>query len=130
MVTNPQASESRSIRIAIVDDNSSVRNAISRLARSHGFECAAYESGETVVALPAPLDVDCLILDIHLSGIDGFETRDILKGRGLGSNVIFITTHADVNSAEWQRQLKGSPCLSKPFEERDLIGTIYRMLGL
>jgi FixJ family two-component response regulator len=130
MVAKPRGNQNRGIRIAVVDDHSSVRNAVSRLARSHGFECTAYDSGESVIAAPAMLDVDCLILDVQLSGMDGFETRDLLRARGFESAIIFITAHPELQSPEWQRLLKGSPCFSKPFEETDLIGAICRMLML
>jgi FixJ family two-component response regulator len=127
----PAASERtcfREIKIAVIDDDASVRNGISRLARSFGIVCATFESGESVLAAPGIGELDCLVLDIQLSGMDGFETRDRLEARGLRLPVIFITAHSEVSSPEWQRQLKGQPCLAKPFEANELIDAIHRTL--
>ncbi len=123
-------SDLRAIRVAVVDDDASVRSGISRLARSHGFVCAAFESGEKALSAPEIGEADCLILDIQLSGIDGFETRDRLEAQGLRRPIIFITAHPEISSPEWQRQLKGRPCLAKPFEEDDLIAAIHRTLEM
>jgi len=116
------------VKLAVVDDDPSVRRGISRLARSHGIICTTFESGESALAALDIGDSDCLILDIQLTGINGFETRDRLEARGLRLPVIFITAHPEVSSPDWQRHLKGQPCLAKPFEEGELMDTIRHML--
>jgi FixJ family two-component response regulator len=121
-------SDIRTVKVAVVDDDASVRSGLSRLARSHGFACTTFESGEKALTAPEIGQADCIILDIRLSGIDGFETRDRLEAQGLRVPIIFITAHPDVGSPEWQRQLKGRPCFAKPFEENDLIDAIQRTL--
>jgi FixJ family two-component response regulator len=128
MLSNATLSDLRAIRVVVVDDDASVRRGISRLARSHGFVCTTFESGERALSAPEIADVDCLILDIQLSGIDGFETRDRLEAQGLRVPIIFITAHPEISSPEWQRQLKGRLCFAKPFEETDLIAAIHRTL--
>jgi FixJ family two-component response regulator len=130
MIEKDTRSQPRTIKLAVVDDDASVRNGISRLARSHGFVCTTFDSGESALSESALDGVDCVILDIQLGGIDGFETRDLLAARGLRLPVIFITAHLEANSPEWQRHLKGSTCLSKPFEATDLISAIYRTVEL
>ena len=128
MPDKPTKTYFAAIKVTVIDDDASVRNGISRLARSHDFICTTFESGESAVAAPSIGETDCLILDIQLSGMDGFETRDRLEALGLQLPVVFITGHAEIKSPEWQRQLKGSPCLSKPFEAGDLIEAIHRIL--
>ena len=68
-------------------------------------------------------------MDIHLPGIDGFETRDRLEAMGSVVPLIFITAHSEISSPDWKTQLRGYPCLAKPFEEGELIGAIGRILG-
>src|SRR5271157_5322321 len=128
MFLNATLSDHRAVNVAVVDDDASVRSGISRLARSHGFVCTTFESGEKALSAPEIGEADCLILDIQLSGIDGFETRDRLEALGMSLPIIFITAHPEISSREWQRQLKGRPCLAKPFEESDLIDEIHRTL--
>ena len=118
----------RAIRVAVIDDDPSVRRGVSRLMRSQGFVCTTFESGEAAVAAPEIVETDCIILDVNLTGIDGFETRDLLEARGTRLPVIFITALSETSSREWQYQLKGSPCLRKPFEEGDLVGAIRSIL--
>jgi FixJ family two-component response regulator len=124
MLPDAALSQLRILRIAIVDDDPSVCEGLSRLARSHGIECTTFGSGEGALAFPDIGQADCLILDINLPGIDGFETRDRLEARGLQTPIIFITAHTGTGEAEWQRKLKGRHCLRKPFDESDLIDAI------
>ena len=117
------------MNIALVDDDASVRRGVSRLLRSQGFVCTTFESGEDALAAPDLSRADCLILDVNLTGIDGFETRDRLEAIGLNLPVIFITALLNINTYEWRSRLHGSPCLSKPFEESELIAAIRSILG-
>lgn len=121
--------DGRVLRITVIDDDASVRRGISRLARSYGFSCTAFESGESALMSPDLGESDCLIVDIQLTGIDGFETRDRLEARGVRLPLIFITAHPEINSPEWQSRLRGYPFLTKPFEEGELFGIIDRILG-
>ncbi len=119
----------RAANITLIEDDPSVRRGVSRLLRSQGFVCTAFESGEAALAAPDLSRTDCLILDVNLTGIDGFETRDRLQAIGLNLPVIFITALLDINSYEWRSRLHGSPCLSKPFEESELIAAIRSILS-
>ena len=112
------------VRVGLVDDDPSVRRATVRLLRSHGYSCTAYESGEQALADPALLKLDCLILDIQLAGITGFEIRDRLRNSGSGIPLFFITAHSEANLASWSSSMGNSPYLTKPFDEHRLIGMI------
>lgn len=117
-----------SIEIDLVDDDASVRRGVSRLLRSHGFSCRTYECGEAALADPMIGSADCLILDVQLPGIDGFETRDKLRQQGLNIPILFITGHPDIESSEWLRRLGGQPFLGKPFQDVELVAMIRRLL--
>lgn len=120
---------SRSNLIALVDDEPSVRSAVSRLLRSHNFECVAYASAERALADPEIFRAQCHILDIQLQGMDGFELRDQIKVGGWNIPCLFITAHFDEGSPEWNRRIGDTPYLLKPFDEAQLIMTIKRLMG-
>ena len=62
---------SRNLRITLVDDDASVRSAVSRLLRSNNYTCKTYESAESALADPGFTTGDCLVLDVQLSGMNG-----------------------------------------------------------
>lgn len=116
-------------RIGLIDDDVSVRRGLSRLMRTHGFECMVYASGEAALEDAELTSADFLIVDIQLSGMDGFAIRDRLREKGVATPMVFITAYIDADSAEWQRRMGSTPYLPKPFEATDLFETIDRVLG-
>src|SRR5664279_721180 len=116
------------IRIALIDDDASVRSAVSRLLRSHDYACKAYESAETALADPELRHADCMVLDVQLSGMDGFALRDRLLHDGVSTPCLFITGHAETDSPEWKRGIGTNPCVIKPFDESPLLTTIRNLL--
>jgi FixJ family two-component response regulator len=117
------------VRIALIDDDLSVRKAISRLLYTHGYACKTYESGEEALADPALLRVDCLVVDIQLGGIDGIELCE--RVHALGSSVphVFITASTDRNLPKSPSHIRDSILLVKPVEENDLIDSIQRSIA-
>lgn len=115
--------------ITVVDDDPSVRKSMERLLRAAGFEAITFASARDFLdgggLAPAP---ECLILDIHLGGMNGFELYDHLMAAGSAVPVIFITAHDDAPTRERARQNGSSGYLRKPFEQHALLGAIYRAL--
>jgi FixJ family two-component response regulator len=116
------------IRIALIDDDASVRGAVSRLLRSHDYACNAYESAESALADPALRRADCLVVDVQLAGMDGFALRDRLVRDGIRVPCLFITAHAETDSPEWIRAIGTNPCVIKPFDEAQLLAAICKQL--
>jgi FixJ family two-component response regulator len=102
--------------ISIVDDDASIREALKSLMRSVRFNVDAFASAEEFLASERVDDTACLILDVYLPGMNGFEGRDI--------PIIFITAHSD--EASRQRALKGGAIdfLSKPVRRDTLLKAI------
>jgi len=116
------------IHIALIDDDSSVRKAVSRLLRSHDYACSAYESAESALNDPALLGMHCLVIDVQLSGMSGFAFRDRLLQSGIRIPSLFITGHADLGSPDWVQSLGNTPCVQKPFDEAQLLSVIEGLL--
>jgi FixJ family two-component response regulator len=116
------------ITIALIDDDASVRRAVSRLLRSHDYACNAYESAENALADPDLRQADCLVLDVQLSGMNGFALRDRLLRDGVQVPCLFITAHPETDSPEWKRAIGNAPCVIKPFDEAQLLAAIHQQL--
>src|SRR5271156_969799 len=116
------------VRIALVDDDLSMRKAISRLLRTHGYACVTYESGEEALEDPELLRMDCMVVDIQLGGINGIELCERVRALGSSISQVFITAHVDSNFPDYLSQIHGSILLVKPFDESDLVESIQRSL--
>jgi FixJ family two-component response regulator len=110
--------------ISIVDDDASIREALKGLMRSFRFCADAYGSAEEFLASERINDTACLILDVYLPGMNGFELQNRLNAEGRTIPIIFITAHSDEVSR--QRALKGGAIefLSKPVRREVLLKAI------
>ncbi len=111
-------------RISIVDDDASIREALKSLMRSVRFDVEAFASAEEFLASGRLKDTACLILDVNLPGMNGFELQTHLQAERHGIPIIFITAHAD--EASRQRALKSGAIefLSKPVRREPLFRAI------
>lgn len=114
--------------VAIVDDDPSVRRALSRLLRSCGLPVETYASAEEFLASASPRDVACLLLDIHMDGISGSDLFDLLAGAGKLPPTIVITAHASDRVCSRIRDT-GTIIFSKPIESVALVSAVGRALG-
>ena len=79
--------------ILIVDDHPSFRAAARRLLESEGYDVIGEEAdGESGVGAAASLSPDVVLLDVHLPGIDGFETASRIRAAGNGTAVILTSS--------------------------------------
>jgi FixJ family two-component response regulator len=111
-------------RISIVDDDASIREALKSLMRSVRFNVEAFASAEEFLASDRLNDTACLILDVNLPGMNGFELQKHLNIERRGIPIIFITAHAD--EASRRRALKGGAIefLGKPVRREPLFKAI------
>ena len=91
------------LKIVIVEDDASMRQAIERLLLAADYDVLWYESAEAVGAVEAAMTADCLILDNHLPGMSGFELYRTLTRSGLTTPAIFISAHDERNVAKRSR---------------------------
>lgn len=118
--------------IAVVDDDAPVRTSLRRLLRSSGFVVAVFESGdaflEKVTAAGTEGAPDCLILDLHMPGRDGFEVCTALHETHRGLPVIVITGKEDSDTADIAHAAGAAAFLTKPFEDAALLSAVRRSL--
>jgi FixJ family two-component response regulator len=111
-------------RVAVVDDDEVVCRSIRRLLRTLGFEAEWYASGEDFLAAMATLAPDCVVLDLRMPGLDGFETQARLAETGFRIPVVVITA-LDTPEAR-ARAIEGGAAayLPKPVDADTLVGAI------
>jgi FixJ family two-component response regulator len=111
-------------RIAVVDDDQSVREALENLISSVGFEVKLFASAEDFLDSDGPLLADCAVLDICLPGISGLELQRRLAANGQSTPVIIITAQGDDNSHAEAVAAGAIAFLRKPFKEVALLAAI------
>lgn len=114
----------RSLTIAVVDDEEDVRVALHRLLRSAGFEVLVYASGNEFLRHAQDSAPDCLVLDLHMPGMSGFDVQAELNERQSSLPVVVITGN---DMAEGRRRaLDGGAdaYLCKPVDDESLINAI------
>jgi FixJ family two-component response regulator len=115
--------------IRVVDDDAAFRTAIARVLRASGYQVALYESGAALLsALPID-EAGCILLDMHMSGLDGLALQSQLNQSDSVLPIVFLTGHADVPTSV--KAIKGGAedYLSKPVSKDDLLEAVERALS-
>ena len=112
-------------RITIVDDDASIREALKGLMRSVRFDVEAFASAEEFLASERLLQTDCLILDVYLPGMNGFDLQNHLNSHGPDFPIIFITAHSDGISRERALKAGAAEFLGKPVRRDALFKAIH-----
>jgi FixJ family two-component response regulator len=120
----------RDLEIVIVEDDSSMRQAIKRILKTAGYVAKSYESAESVIEVDGAMTADCLILDIQLPGMSGLELYRTLARCGLTTPAIFITAHDGHNMRDEAERLGAASYLTKPFSGRALLSAVADATGL
>lgn len=110
--------------IAVLDDEEPVRKALERLLRSAGMRVEVFKTGGDFLHSLATSSPDCLVLDLHMAGVNGFEVLTRLKAIGASLPVVVITGH-DTPEARSRAEAEGAKAyLLKPVDERSLLDAI------
>lgn len=112
------------LRVAIVDDEDSIRKALGRLLRSAGMEVEMFGSGEAFLARPRGNALDCLVIDLHMPGIDGFAVQERLMHAGDAMPVIVVTGYDKPEYRVRAQALGVSAFFAKPVHAEALIDAI------
>src|SRR5262245_21404924 len=104
--------------ILVVEDDASMSQAIERILRAGGFAPAIFASAEEALDADGATTADCLVLDIHLPGMSGFELCRQLALCGNEVPVVFITAHDELAVRQEAQRLGAASYLPKPFSGR------------
>jgi FixJ family two-component response regulator len=115
--------------IAIVEDDASLRRALERLLRASGFEAHTFASAEEFLGSATPESHACLILDIRLPGMSGFELFDHFAASAYPRPAIFITAQDEDRVQQQASRIPNSVYLRKPVLAAVLLEAIRSLLS-
>jgi FixJ family two-component response regulator len=110
--------------LAVLDDEPELRKALRRLLTGRGFCVEEYERGSDLIAALGSRPLDCLLLDLHMAEVSGFDVLEVFQSRHIQTPVIVITAHDDPGTAERVRLLGAAAYLKKPVDRDTLLAAI------
>ena len=123
MVASPAA------MVFVVDDDASVRKSLSRVISEAGYRVQTYASPrEFLTRVPEP-GPSCLVLDVRMPGVSGFELQQTLTSAVHEIPIIFITGHGDIPMSVKAMKAGAVDFLTKPFSGKELLDAIQRAVA-
>jgi FixJ family two-component response regulator len=120
---NNKHSEAQPV-VFVVDDDDSMRRALSNLIRSVGLQAETFATAADFLAVKLPDAPCCLILDIRLPGLSGLDFQAKLASAKIEVPIIFITAHGDIPMSVRAMKAGAIEFLTKPFRDQDLLDAI------
>jgi CheY-like chemotaxis protein len=115
--------------IAVLDDEPEMRKALRRLLTGRGYCVEEYACGNDLLAALGSRPLDCLLLDLHMADVSGFDVLEAFRLRHIHVPVIVITAHDEPGTAERVRALGAAAYLKKPVDRDALLSTIEAVLS-
>ena len=115
--------------VFIIDDDSSVRDALMLLLSLRGHACAGFASAEDFLAALQPTWRGCVVADIRMSGMSGLQLQAMLREQGLPLPVVVITAHGDVAAARQAFLADAVDFIEKPFDGEQLLRAVESALA-
>ena len=110
--------------VFVIDDDASVRAALSSLIRSVGLRVEVFASASEFLAAKRTDGPSCLILDVRLPGVSGLNFQAELAKANIVIPIIFITGHGDIPMSVKAMKAGAVEFLTKPFRDQDLLDAI------
>jgi FixJ family two-component response regulator len=115
--------------VYVVDDDASMREAVSMLLRSVGLRVELFASAQEFLAFPRPDVPSCLILDVRLKGQSGLAVQEQIAAGELRVPIIFMTAHGDIAMSVKAMKAGAMDFLAKPFRDQDMLDAEASALG-
>jgi FixJ family two-component response regulator len=126
---NVPASSEEPIRVAILDDDPSVRTAIGRLVSACGMTGSCFANCMELFNGIVQLRPDCIILDLYMPGLDGLEVMNYLRKNGEKAPIILVTAQDDPALRDICLKAGASAFMRKPLPASDLLDVITQLVG-
>jgi len=116
-------------KILIVEDEATTRTLLALQLEKAGYQVFQAEDGVAGYQLAKTIKPDLIIADILMPQMDGNELMKKLRESEFGKNVLFIVLSARTQMKDYFEMMKADDFISKPFEEKDLLARVDRVLG-
>ena len=110
--------------IYVIDDDESVRKAFKRLLRSVNLDVETFSSAEEFLKSQKPNKNSCIIIDIRMPGLTGFDLQRKLNDQGIRIPLIVISASDDAQIREQARELGAVAFFRKPIDDQALLDAI------
>jgi len=124
-----EAEQPAGATVFVVDDDASVREALSSLIRSAGLRVEVFCSASEFLRRKAPGGPACLVLDMRLPGSSGMDLQRELAAANNPIPIIFITGHGDIPMSVRAMKAGAFEFLTKPFRDQDLLEAIEQAIA-
>ena len=114
--------------VFVVDDDSLIREALRRLIRSVGLEVETFSSAQEVLQAKRSDAPSCLVLDVRLPGLSGFDLQREMAEAEVHIPIIFITGYGDIPMSVRAMKAGAVEFLAKPFRDQDLLDAISQAI--
>lgn len=114
--------------VYVVDDDEAVRDAMSMLLNAAGITARSFSGGQEFLESYSVGDVGCLVLDMRMPGMSGFEVLDRLQEMQAPIPVIFVTGHGDIPMAVEAMRRGAVNFIRKPFGDEELLACVDEAL--
>ena len=114
--------------VFVIDDDHSMREALGRLFQSVGLQVRLFSSALELQSSMLPEVTSCLVLDVRLPGLSGFDLQAELAKSNIHIPIVFITGHGDIPMSVRAMKAGAIDFLSKPFRDQDLLDAVNQAL--
>ena len=115
--------------VHIIDDDPAIRDAVSLLLSTEGYDARSYASALVFLGDVDPATSGCIVTDVRMPGVNGLELIATLAERDIDLPIIVITGHADVPLAVHAMKQGAVDLLEKPFRSADLLSCVEQALA-
>lgn len=116
--------------VFIVDDDASVRKALSRVLRSAGLSACSFPSPETFLEQHDAAMPGCVVLDVAMPGLGGLELQRALSASGCRRPIVFLTGRGDVPISVRAMKAGAVDFLTKPVKDQDLLAAVRNAIEI
>jgi two-component system response regulator HydG len=115
-------------KILVVDDEIGIRESLQKILEKEGFSVETASNGEDAFRIVRGGNIDLLISDIRMAGMDGLELLKVCKTVSPFTEVIMITGYASVDSAVDSMKQGAYDYITKPFKKADILRAVNKAI--
>jgi FixJ family two-component response regulator len=115
--------------VFVVEDDSSMRDALRNLLRSVGLNVETFGVAQEFLSREKSKGPGCLVLDIRLPGLSGLDLQRQLAEANIQIPIVFITAHGDIQMSVRAMKAGAVEFLTKPFRDQDLLDAVQQAVA-